>query len=122
MKRFAANCLYCSSAKISYNAGVEVQDGGLISAVFQLGDDLPEIHSTVFCDGVIVALNPAKIPTIIPAHCSLFKLLDEWFDEEIITEIRMGEFVNLYLIEEIDWSSKNTTQNSAFRLLSSPKL
>lgn len=122
MKRFAANCLYCSPTDILFNAGVELNDLGGIVRVFKLGPEQPEIHSTVFLDGIIVGFALSQQLPMLPVNIPVFDLLKEWTSKGLLISLEAGKQCNLYLIEEIDWSSRNTTADSAFRLLSSSKL
>ncbi len=53
MKRFASQCVICSSTDIRYNSVVELSDSNAVQRIFPLNESLSEPANTIFYDGVI---------------------------------------------------------------------
>lgn len=116
MKRVAAHWVYCSPQQIIPQGVIEVNEQGIITAIFSLNDLPQESHSTIFYNGIIIPNLINKEQLASYQQHAVLELLNELYALNMIG-FRIGEKAEIFLLENIDLIGKIFLSETTLKFL-----
>jgi hypothetical protein len=116
MKRVAAHLVYCNPQQIIPHGVIEVDEQGIIRAIFSL-DTLPqESHSTIFYNGILIPSLINKEQLASYQQKEVIPLLDVLYASKMIG-LKVGEKAQIYLLENLDLVGKRFLEETTLTFL-----